>query len=280
MVDTGTPFSLNTQKLEQYFIDRAIVAVDRTAVTVLAKAKKYAPVRSIFAGTTFRTRTMSTMSAGGVTMPIPGGPLETRQPIHRRVRMPGPVGNPNDDIRSGHPNSSIPVFTKGKVQLVGDFRQYANVPKKRGELVKVQAFAGARGQDLGEIAPQSARGALTVAGRYEVRSGRALYGTPGRLGPMMRNLDYGGYEREATGRIGGRLKAELFIDPAKYDAGHVWAYVVSPTKDPVTGYPYPRAQEFGSSHNKPHPFLRPALYESQKTLVANVQRSVKAGPQE
>lgn len=44
-------------------------------------------------------------------------------------------------------------------------------------------------------------------------------------------------------------------------------YVESPT-------PYATYQEFGTSHNRPQPFLRPALYESRNILRFEVRKAV------
>lgn len=279
MVDTGTPFTLNTTALHKHFVDASIAATDRAAGRALARAQKHVPVRKIFRGTTMtRTTSVSENRSPHVSRSrTTREDLSYQRPVERAVRMPGQLTE--HDIRSGHPNSSVPVFTRGGFQLTGDFRSFSNVKTKEGRLRQVEAYSGKRGGDLESVGMRSGRKHLTVGGRYEVRSGRALYSPVVRIGGMSRALEVGGYRRGTAATIGGRLKGELRVEKATYAGGYVWAYVHSPTRDPVTGYPYGRAQEFGTVHHRQRPFLRPALHETRTDLSNYVARSVKAGPQ-
>ncbi len=89
---------------------------------------------------------------------------------------------------------------------------------------------------------------LTRQGAYDIRSGRANFGS----GKAM--------------TVGGRLRGEIFVRPAKLSGSKAEAWVISPT-------PYAKYMEFGTRHNRAHPFLRPALEESRNDIVA----AVKAG---
>jgi HK97 gp10 family phage protein len=92
---------------------------------------------------------------------------------------------------------------------------------------------------------------LTSAGRREVERARKGLGNSALF----------------EGRIGGRLRGEIFIEGPVRDGNHIWFYVVSPT-------PYARYQEFGTRHHRAQPFLRPALYESRVVLRFEVRRAV------
>ena len=90
---------------------------------------------------------------------------------------------------------------------------------------------------------------LTRQGAYEVRSGRANFGSG----------------KDVT--VGGRLRGEIFTRPAKMVGEKAEASVISPT-------PYAKYQEFGTRHNRAHPFLRPALEESREDIRKAVAKSV------
>ena len=279
------PVSLDVNRLEQHFIRRSIEGADKAAGICLARARKHAPVRQLFRGTTFRQGEF--------------GPT----PRQHRFRTSTSTGNrvgrlTNQEARSerdqhiGHANSEIPVFRFPQGSFSGDFRRvrirkFTNTERDALETmhprdirriqmtssekvpVTINRRQGGRTMvtsgklvSAGELRNPRGQRLLTSRGRYEIRTGRAVFKAPG-----------------GKARVGGRLKNELYVEKATYAAGHVWAYVVSPTKDPETGYPYPRAMEFGSAHNRPHPFLRPGLHESRNDLRRAVKQFVKAGPQ-
>jgi HK97 gp10 family phage protein len=90
---------------------------------------------------------------------------------------------------------------------------------------------------------------LTRHGAYEVRSGRA---------------DFGSGESVT---VGGRLRGEISASPAAMSGDGAEAWVISPT-------PYAKYMEFGTRHNRAHPYLRPALEESRQDIVTAVRRGV------
>ena len=90
---------------------------------------------------------------------------------------------------------------------------------------------------------------LTSRGASDVRTGRANFGSGS----------------EAT--VGGRLRGEIFATPAKMTGDRAEAWVISPT-------PYAKYMEFGTRHNRAHPFLRPALEESRQDIASAVRDSV------
>ena len=67
----------------------------------------------------------------------------------------------------------------------------------------------------------------------------------------------------------GKLQSEIEAVHATGGGSHFEAQVISPT-------PYARWQEFGSGHNKPHPYLRPALHESHVAVTELVRSEVRA----
>lgn len=95
---------------------------------------------------------------------------------------------------------------------------------------------------------------LTRRGAYEVRTQRANYATWGHT------------------HVGGRLRGEIKatgVAPSG-DGGEAW--VISPT-------PYAKFMEFGTRHNRAHPYLRPALQESRGEVVSAIADAVKVASQ-
>ena len=92
---------------------------------------------------------------------------------------------------------------------------------------------------------------LTARGRYEVKTGRAN-------------------ELNASGQVqaGGRLRASIKHEGPYHDGNIVYGYVSAAAYDPgaKTLHNYAADMEYGSRHNKPHPFLRPALWESASRI--------------
>lgn len=91
---------------------------------------------------------------------------------------------------------------------------------------------------------------LTRQGAYEVRTKRAAFTT---------------FQHRA---IGGRLRGEIYATAPSVSGGRAEAWVISPT-------PYAKYMEFGTRHAAAHPFLRPALAESQGDIVSRIAAAVK-----
>lgn len=109
-------------------------------------------------------------------------------------------------------------------------------------------------QDLPGYLSDEAEALLTRRGRYEVRSTRA------RFRPQHR-----------AAQIGGRLKGEIHVTEARLDGRNAEVEVVSPTS-------YAKFQEFGTRHNRAHPYLRPARDENEREFRAIVgERAAVAG---
>lgn len=92
---------------------------------------------------------------------------------------------------------------------------------------------------------------LSRRGAYEVRTQRAAYVMNGRR------------------VIGGRLRGEITASPPNRRGFRATAWVISPT-------PYAKYQEFGTRHNAAHPYLRPALAESQEEVVGLIADAVRS----
>ncbi len=267
--DDSVTSGLDVAQLKNHFVKGAMSGANAAAEKALPRIQKHAPVRKLFRGG-------STRIVHGYRVPrqqafkVPTTAGKVTSVRNRETAAEGSVS----DIQFAHPNAERPSFRIRRAgqtfEVSGDFRRLAepgrlaavhttSVLRSRGRVISVR-----EGRVSGDkLVDPSGRRLLTSRGRFEVKAGRANFRSP----------------EDGRERVGGRLRGEIYIEPATFDGSEVWAYIVSPTKDPETGYPYNRAQEFGTVHNRAHPFMRPGLRESAKDLSREVGRHVKAGSQ-
>ncbi len=94
---------------------------------------------------------------------------------------------------------------------------------------------------------------LTARGRWELKTGRAAFRSPG-----------------GRSTLGGRLRGEIHVRPPK-GGGPVWvAKVVSPT-------PYAKYVEFGTRHSRAQPYLRPALAQVRESFRSRMRAAARLG---
>jgi len=271
--------SVDWSGIENDLIGGAIAGLQGAVNFTAVRAKKYAPVRAIFnrnrrgASFTGNFGAIGEHIRGGRTSPGGSGyqAWKRSRAQNRRIDVPqnafaqaGP--------RYGHNNSFIPVMRymdlHGNTVVSGDMRRYS--PSAKTLSPHIQAFkkVGREGVRETEVNPNDF---LSYRGRQEARSGRAGYRdvTRSRLetGPN------GKITRVPTKtsdflRLGGRLRGEIFPTPPQRQGNFYWAFVISPVE-------YSAPQEYGTRHNRPHPFLRPALYEARTKLRDSVARGVR-----
>jgi len=109
----------------------------------------------------------------------------------------------------------------------------------------------------GRLRSRQAQTQLDRRGRYELKTGRAIFEQFN--GPRVAGT-------QGTQQLGGRLRDEIHVEPASVQGHRVSGRVVSPT-------PYAKYQEFGTHHNPAHPYLRPAGHESVQKIAADARRS-------
>lgn len=101
---------------------------------------------------------------------------------------------------------------------------------------------------------------LSSAGRYEAF---------GKVGPNGKRAGKGRAVVTIAGqeRIGGRLRESIVTEGPYRRGNEVYGFVRAAAADPGETHNYAKDQEFGSRHNRPHPFLRPGLRESKERIV-------------
>jgi hypothetical protein len=139
----------------------------------------------------------------------------------------------------GRPNSRRPVIrVEGLGRVTGNFRELS----EPGKLAISQIYTRVNGR--------TARGdltsALTARGRYELKTGRAV--TP-------------------EGELGGTLRDSIHSEGPFVSRGEVYGFVSAAAFN-EKGFNYALAQEIGTAHNRPQPYLRPALRELRDQIVS------------
>lgn len=101
---------------------------------------------------------------------------------------------------------------------------------------------------------------------------RKKLGIGGELTSAEKLVRRRGLHADATGevRVGGRLRDEIYATEVFRKGSRIYIDVVSPTE-------YAKYQEYGSSHNRAQPYMRPALYDMRGRFRTIVSRSMRSG---
>lgn len=203
--------------LAEKILEAASEALGTGASLVAARAKRHAPVRSIFAGTPIsddieyeRSWTFAELKP------------------ERRILARGGVGFGTPPSTQNQPPR---WWRERRVGYARHMLAQGWVEEKRGQIEEPTNWA------------------LSKRGAYEVKTGRAMFSTWGHA------------------HIGGRLRGEIFATPPSRTGSRAEAWVISPTS-------YARFQEFGTRHNRAHPFLRPAAEESRADVAALIGAAI------
>lgn len=241
-----------------------------------SRAKHYAPVRDVFGdtrGVTKRNRfTVGGSLKQGASEGVAGRAVFIRTPEQmdrfKRSRVKGRRVAP-ESAAYGRPADFRPTLKTSDGELRhGDFRrltQGTDGPR----LAKVRFESS---QDSGEGVGEGS-GSLTARGRYELKRQRAFYSGPEETDTYHHRIRDDGQSqgiRIQQTRLGGRLRGEIYTTPPSRRGQYIWVWVVSPT-------PYARFQEFGTRHNRAHPFLRPALYDARRYLPNAIRSAFRSG---
>lgn len=99
----------------------------------------------------------------------------------------------------------------------------------------------------GRLKLRSAQERLDRRGRWELHSMRAAH----------------------KGKLGGRLRDEIFSTQARVYGNRIMVEVVSPTE-------YAKYQELGTQHHPAHPYMRPSAYASVDATRADLAATMPA----
>ena len=190
----------------------------------------------LHSGRAFASPTFRSIASTGRT----AGDVRRNRDITRTVAL-----KPDERLSvRGRPNSRQPVIrVEGLGRITGNFRELSGP----GKLAHGTVYARVNGRTVrGEVSS-----ALTARGRYEVESGRAI--------------------NAETGEVGGALRDSIRSEGPFVTRGEVYGFVRAAAFN-EKGFNYAYAQEIGTGHNRPQPFLRPALRELKDQIV-NLQRN-------
>lgn len=242
--EAGSYHSLNQTMamLRKAIVTGGVRGLNDLGAYAEGRAKYHAPVRRVFKGTRLPkaefprarwARGGRILNRGEIELRTSEQYAQFRAGRAKMRERPGPLdvrGLSKAERRRGHANTFYPVFMKKSGSGV-----------LSGDYRKLTP-------DETDLANKRGRDRLSSRGRWELASGRANFG----------------------GRLGGRLRGEIFRTRAALAEGHriAWVYVVSPT-------PYAKYQEYGTSHNRAHPYLRPALYESRLKMKPMIVKAIR-----
>ena len=234
-------------------------AVDAGLHQVAERARHKAPVRNVFRDRTSRKRRLR-----GQIGVLPAALNEVRGPafaragrtgfeIQRIGEVAGSFGagrtkgrfEVTDRRISGRTNSFAPVVMSPAGRVGGESLRHLSA---RGVL-KVQEIAHPGGRF-------SAFDLLSGRGRYELEKGRADFTNP--------------ETGETT--LGGTLRGSIKVEGPFVGRGEVYGFVSAAAFN-EQGFNYALAQEIGTAHNRPQPYLRPALRELHEKIAANTRNA-------
>lgn len=217
--------------------DSAVVALGDGAQTVSQRAKQRAPVRNIFSGRSYGFRPKS---------------IEELQSDASAGRLGSPITWRHEEMA---PVKSARGF---RSSLRRDWRQ-RRLLEAEYFLHQYQDEMAARkaGRSSGRI-PEPTR--LTRRGAYEVKVALAS--------SFKQNPRSARWGQWGQSFVGGRLRGEIYATSPRRDGATAEAWVISPTS--YAGY-----QEFGTRHNRAHPFLRPAAAESRAEIVSQIAAAIE-----
>jgi HK97 gp10 family phage protein len=231
---------MNFDELGEVILDAAARALGTGAVLVEARAKRHAPVRSVFAGTP---------QPSPRRVKVDEDQWETEYSDYIRELDFGEVmSDRRAMIRAGLPPRSMAGVTTQHAPTWWAQRRMANLQEMldKGEFLS-------RKEERQNPDQEPTTWALSSRGASEVRTKRALFST-------------GGHQH-----IGGRLRGSIHATKAVISGRSAEAWVLAGGDEA----PYARFQEYGTRHNTAHPFLRPAALESQEDVAAIVGAAVR-----
>jgi hypothetical protein len=174
----------------------------------------------------------------------------------------------------GHANSMHPVFSYAGGKYTADFRNVdvtgmrmdqgtGKLVATGGKLKTAQVWNQPSGGKAERAGVRTGEQELNAEGRYALKTGRGIY--------TQRLKDAQGraiLTTHTVSTLGGRLRGEIHLSGIiENGKDEIWIYVISPVE-------YAGAQEFGTAHNRAHPYLRPALYESRSEFRNQVMRAI------
>jgi HK97 gp10 family phage protein len=166
----------------------------------------------------------------------------------------------------------------------GQFQAVAYAQKVTGGKVAIHHPEPTRRVNGQLVAGRSAIDALTTArARYDVEHGKITK----RIDPKSMSFEEmkselkrrRGLTQDAFGvtRYGGTLRDSIIVVKASLSTQEGKGIVRGYVRAGGGGIDYAGYQEFGTRHNRPHPFLRPALYESRGPFKTRVKAFLEGG---
>jgi len=237
------------QRLVDSITEAAEQGVKASLEDIRNDARRRAPVRKLFKG---GGRRSVTAHIGVHNHAVTGKPYQ----LARRVAGLTLGGSP---LR-GSQNTSVPTTRRlrafGGQRLAGSADHTFREVKRVGNDSFTFASTKARFKIGGKSRLIDVHSEINRRARYDVSRGRGI------------NASAGGVTE-----FGGTLRDSIQVEGPTRSGYRIVGYVVASAIE--HGFNYAYAQEFGTAHNAPQPFLRPALRNFFARLGAVQQTSIK-----
>lgn len=223
--------------IAQAIFDNAVAALGEGAQLVSQRAKHRAPVRNIFSGNDYRFRPKT---------------IEELQSDQTAGRLGSLITWRHEEM------APIKTARGMRSSLRREWRQRRLLEAEFFLHQYQDEMADRRSGRSSGRQPEPTR--LTRRGAYEVKVALAS--------SFKQNPRSARWGQWGQSFVGGRLRGEIFATSAKRAGATAEAWVISPTS-------YAEYQEFGTRHNRAHPFLRPAAAESREEIVSRIAAAIK-----
>lgn len=135
----------------------------------------------------------------------------------------------------------------------------------RGELRRVNQLLGqARAAKVSDDEIRRIAKASSISQRRRAEEGNPAFTKAQRA--FRRTALHVNADNEVT--LGGRLRDEIYRTKVTREGTKIYADVVSPTE-------YGKYQEYGTSHHRAQPYMRPALYEMRERFLLITKRALR-----
>jgi hypothetical protein len=269
--------SVDWERVEQAFIQAAVIATNATAVNTRDRAHAKAPVRKVFSGgrQTVRFKTADEIDADRALRQRLGLAPEILATSNAVGRVQAAGLNPKRarSIRGEEFGFARTVTSRNRTARFEPGGKLRTEEPGRDAMGRRRFYSHdlrlLNPANFSELDQELAESRLTARGRYELASRRAISGriSP-RTDPSTGLINLVTTERA---RLGGGLRGTIRIERATADTYPVIkGSLVAGDEE----HDYAKYQELGTRHNPAHPFVRPRLPEFREELPRQLTRAL------
>lgn len=205
--------------------------------------------------------------------PVLGGrqAIEDRTLREVGINESGVAGYRNVPLRGGGVGSATDYAKGGELNKINDrLTRLKGINPRTGK--KIQGFQGLSATEMRRAAQLASKSYTRRENMRLVKGGGKPYVPTAREASAAKMLRKTALHVSASGdmTVGGRLRDEIFSSEIMRSGLTMYGDVIAPTE-------YAKYQEYGTSHHRAQPFMRPALYEMRNRFPVIVKRAMRKG---